>query len=215
VQGWTNGAINFDGKYFQYEDVHTEYSPKQKPYPPLWYPTSNRSSIEWVGKNGIRTAFSMHLAPSMQAVHEMVDMYWEAYDEHKNDPGRLNEHADDVALCGISGHVHVADTDEQALREAREGYQLFHHNFLALRMKPGDLQRYDGLNFDKLHEGGRFFCGSPETVRQQLKNCFDSTGANYFMANFTFGSMTEQQLTHSIDLFAKQVMPAFQKQAVA
>jgi len=209
VQGWTTGTINYEGKFFQYKDVHTEYRPLQQPYPPLWYPTSNRNSIEWVGNNGIRTAFSMHLAPSMQAVREMVDMYWAAYNAHEGEPGRLNAHAD-IPLCGISGHVHVADTDEQAKREARAGYELFHHNFVALRMKEEDLYRYAGLDFDKLYDSGRFFCGSPETVKHQLKNCFDSTGANYFMANFTFGSMTEQQLLHSIDLFAREVMPAFE-----
>jgi len=40
-------VLNFQGKYCSYRDVELHNKPVQQPYPPLWFPSSNRESIEF------------------------------------------------------------------------------------------------------------------------------------------------------------------------
>jgi hypothetical protein len=46
-------------------------------------------------------------------------------------------------------------------------------------------------------------------VRKALQNHFALTGANHFVGAFTFGSLSFEQTQHSLELFSKEVMPAF------
>src|SRR4029079_1271999 len=40
-------TLNYSGKYYQYRDVEIHNRPAQQPYPPLWFPSSNRESIDF------------------------------------------------------------------------------------------------------------------------------------------------------------------------
>ena len=42
VMGMTDGVLNYEGKYYNYQDIQVWGEPQQKPYPPLWYATNNR-----------------------------------------------------------------------------------------------------------------------------------------------------------------------------
>ncbi|MGH2366283.1 MAG: LLM class flavin-dependent oxidoreductase [Chloroflexota bacterium] len=215
LMGLTTGRLSYQGQYFQYDDVSTEFRPLQQPHPPLWYPTSNASSIDWVASQGISTAFGLHLAPSLAAVEGMFSRYWGAWEEHKNDPNRLNGQVarPNVAL---STHVYVADTDERAVAEARQAYSRFHHNFLHLRMPAAEMARYaDPLAFDNLLQAGKFIVGSPATVKARVSELVSAMHTNYLLGNFTFGSLTLEQTLTSLRLFADEVMPAFVRQPAA
>ena len=50
--------------------------------------------------------------------------------------------------------------------------------------------------------------GSPGTVREQLETYLEQSGANYVIGCFAFGSLPEEQVLTSVDLFAKEVVPA-------
>ena len=52
-----NPALDFDGKLFHYRDMELQVKPRQRPYPPLWFPSSNRESIEFTARHGYHTAF--------------------------------------------------------------------------------------------------------------------------------------------------------------
>jgi alkanesulfonate monooxygenase SsuD/methylene tetrahydromethanopterin reductase-like flavin-dependent oxidoreductase (luciferase family) len=41
----TQSRLNFQGEYYNFNNVPMEMEPYQKPYPPLWYPTDNPNSI--------------------------------------------------------------------------------------------------------------------------------------------------------------------------
>ena len=51
--------------------------------------------------------------------------------------------------------------------------------------------------------------GSPQTVRDFIAAEIEATGANYFVPWLAFGDMTVEEALHSVDLFAREVMPAF------
>ncbi len=51
--------------------------------------------------------------------------------------------------------------------------------------------------------------GSPQTVRDFIAAEIEATGPNYFVPWLAFGDMTVEEALHSVDLFAREVMPAF------
>ena len=51
--------------------------------------------------------------------------------------------------------------------------------------------------------------GSPETVRRYVENSVEQTGITYFVADMAFGSLPYEAAARSVELFAKEVMPAF------
>jgi alkanesulfonate monooxygenase SsuD/methylene tetrahydromethanopterin reductase-like flavin-dependent oxidoreductase (luciferase family) len=210
LMGLATGRIDYRGKYFRYENVETRLRPVQQPYPPLWYPTSNVESIPWIAQQGLSTIFALHLAPSVDAVWSMLARYKEELHAHKNDANRLNGHVPEPHY-GFSMHVHVAETDSQAMKQARESWKHFFENFAYLWVKHGMANRYEGRSdFDQLLDEGKFLIGSPATVRYQLKRYAEAAGGNYFLGSFSWGNFTPEQILTSVGLFAREVMPAVQ-----
>ena len=143
-------------------------------------------------------------------MREHVELYKTVWDENRERRDRLNAHEPEPKF-GITRHIYVAETDEQALREARTAFADFIANFNHLRILNGDdsgrtnyLADFEGRLADGLH-----IVGSPETVTSTLKEHLAITGSNYFVGSFFFGTLTTEQTLNSLKLFAEQVMPNF------
>ena len=204
--GLATGRVDFHGRFFTFDNLTTRLRPKQTPYPPLWYPTSNLESIPWVAQQGFNTVFAVHLAPSFDQVVDMLDTYRREYrSAHGREPSTHH---------GFSLHVHVAETDEQAVAQARPAFAQFMHNFTqryVVRNEPDRLARYaDRMDFDGELARGRLLVGSPATVRDRLGAYLRQSRANYVLGAFFFGSLTVDQATRSLELFAREVMPALE-----
>ena len=53
--------------------------------------------------------------------------------------------------------------------------------------------------------------GSPATVRAAIEREMPELGTNYLLAYLFFGTLTYADAKRSLDLFAKEVMPALEK----
>jgi alkanesulfonate monooxygenase SsuD/methylene tetrahydromethanopterin reductase-like flavin-dependent oxidoreductase (luciferase family) len=83
------------------------------------------------------------------------------------------------------------------------------HNFTYRYVRRGMPERYaDRTNFDEELAQGRIVVGSPGTVRERVADYLARSGANYVLGVFAFGSLTEEQVLSSLDLFAREVAPA-------
>jgi alkanesulfonate monooxygenase SsuD/methylene tetrahydromethanopterin reductase-like flavin-dependent oxidoreductase (luciferase family) len=208
LMGFTAGELNYSGKFYQYDHVKTRLRPYQKPYPPFWYPTSNMESIPYMGAQGLNAMFSLRMMRSMDKIVEMVQLYKQELAAHDHDAGRANGHVSHP-FSGINFHIHVADTDATAYKQAEAAYQLFHANFIQRFIEHGASHSYgETADFDKAVAEGHMLVGSPQTVAERLREYLDLTGANYVMGAFAWGSFTRDQILRSIDLFAREVMPA-------
>jgi len=106
-------------------------------------------------------------------------------------------------------HVHVAETDALAIEQAAPAYDRFVHNYTYRMIRRGQPERYTNrTNLHRQLESGRVLVGSPSTVRKQLAEYIERSGANYFVGCFAFGSLPLSQILRSLDLFATEVMPA-------
>jgi alkanesulfonate monooxygenase SsuD/methylene tetrahydromethanopterin reductase-like flavin-dependent oxidoreductase (luciferase family) len=121
--------------------------------------------------------------------------------------------------------VYVAETDEQAHREAQPAVEwLFRkglkqpapmHNppgymspsslrgVLSAGMKP-----FAQLSYSKLLEGGQAVVGSPGTVASRLRELYEELGGfGQLIGLFAIGPSTHEQVMRSAELFAAEVMP--------
>jgi len=204
--GLTEGRVSGQGPYFRVKDVPIHLEPLQRPYPPLWYPTDNADSITWLAQQGFNTITHY---PPMPVVRELFDLYKRVWQEHREKKGRLNAHVLDPKY-GVVRHVYVAETDAQALLEAKKAFADFIINFNYLRTVRGDTSgRAEYLaDFDARMADGLHVVGSAASVRDQVREHVEATGCNYFVGSFFFGSLSFDQSMNSIRLFAEQVMPA-------
>ena len=113
---------------------------------------------------------------------------------------------------GVARHVVVADTDEAALRIARRAYPRWRDSFRWLFARHGAEPRIAALyplTFDELMAIDNGIAGSPRTVRDFMAAEAEATGSNYLLSWFAFGDMTLAESLHSVELFSREVMPAF------
>jgi alkanesulfonate monooxygenase SsuD/methylene tetrahydromethanopterin reductase-like flavin-dependent oxidoreductase (luciferase family) len=208
---FTSGEVSYAGDYYAFKNVRLYLEPFQRPYPPLWYPTDNTDSITWLAEQGLNTVTHY---PPLATMRQLFDLYKQVWRDHHTSPKRLNAHVADPKY-GIVRHVYVAETDTQALHEARAAFADFIYNFNYLRVVNGDTSGRAAYlaDFEARLAEGLHIVGAPETVNRQVQEHIRITGANYFVGSFFFGSLTGEQTMRSLRLFAEEVMPACQHTA--
>lgn len=214
TSGLASGEVNFEGKHYRFKGVKLLLRPMQRPYPPLWYPTTNFGSIPWVAEQGF-SLLTLFLWASPAAMGEQLRVYRQVLAEHTGRPNRFNGH---VARPnhGFAIQIYVAETDAEARRVATEAHAIFFENFNYLWSQHGDGSRHASIAaFDNFLQQGLMTCGSPETVRATLQEYLDVTGSNYLAGVFAFGGLAEQQIMRSLHLFTTQVMPHLRSSAAA
>jgi alkanesulfonate monooxygenase SsuD/methylene tetrahydromethanopterin reductase-like flavin-dependent oxidoreductase (luciferase family) len=200
-------ALNYQGKYYTYRDVELHNKPVQKPYPPLWFPSSNRDSIDFTARHGYHTALLAKLADCKP----LFERYREIWEKHRNDPDRHNAHVAAPFLARTL-HMVIADTDAEAeklgLQAHRKWSEHIHH--LTRKLGRPDVHNTEPYSTDTVQP---LVTGSPRTVREKVKHVLDLTSANYLLGIFSFGNLAPEHAVRSLELFARDVMPALSASA--
>jgi hypothetical protein len=93
---------------------------------------------------------------------------------------------------------------------ARRAHRRWHQSFMQLWNKHGSrpVNAFYPDNFDEVQATGFGVAGAPATVRRALARQLADTGVNYLVCRFAFGDMAPAESLASLELFARQVMPA-------
>jgi alkanesulfonate monooxygenase SsuD/methylene tetrahydromethanopterin reductase-like flavin-dependent oxidoreductase (luciferase family) len=199
LTGLAADELTFDGKFYRFDKVPMVLKPVQRPHPPLWYGVSIPDNADWPAANDVNV---VSLAPPAA-----VRPIFERYQATRRKLGK-----GDTTLRGVGRHVVVADTDEKALAIARRAYPRWRSNFFWLFRRHGSAPRVGDLypeSFDQLAALRTAVAGSPQTVRDFIAAEIEETSPNYFVPWLAFGDMTVEEALHSVDLFGREVMPAF------
>jgi alkanesulfonate monooxygenase SsuD/methylene tetrahydromethanopterin reductase-like flavin-dependent oxidoreductase (luciferase family) len=200
LEGLTSEELTFKGKFYRFEKLPMVLRPLQRPHPPLWYGVTLPGNADWPAQNHVNIV-ALGLRDNTSAV---VERYRAARSQAGFDP--------DGTLIGISRHVVVADTDEEALAIARRAYPRWRASFRWLFARHGAEPRIIGIypeTFDELQAINNAVAGSPETVRRFIEGERKASALNYFVPWLMFGDITLKEALRSIELFSSQVMPAF------
>lgn len=206
LRGLRDEKLNFAGKYYNYKDVPMTLKPVQKPHPELWYGVLSTETTAWAAQNNVNI---VTLALDTRA-REITDRY-------RAEWAKLGKPASEIPLMGVSRHVVVADTDAQAKEIARRAYLRWVDNFDYLWRASGTTVRKEAPpvaalypeTWDEVEAVGNGIAGSPDTVKNFIKNEIEKTGINYLVSWFAFGDLSVAECTRSVELFSKHVMPAF------
>ena len=183
----------------QEAEVHVK--PYQKPYPPLWFPSSNRDGIDFTARHGYHTAF----IGKHSDCKPLFERYRELWEKHRNDPGRHNAHAAAPFLARTQ-HVVIADTDAEAEKLGEKAYAAWaaHIHYLTRKLGRPDVHKTTPYDEDSSQ---RLIAGSPRTVLQKLEDMLRVTSANYLLCVFSFGDLPPEHAMRSLELFANEIAP--------
>lgn len=204
--GMTSPRLTYRGEFYRYDDVPMEMAPLQRPYPPLWYPTTSEEGVRYAARHGMNVV----LAGRADGIKRQADLYRETWQAHLGEPGRLNGHVAEPKI-GANYKLYVAATDEEALAVARPAQRAHHNSLVKLWHDFGTEPLGRGFtdDLDLMIARKTALVGSPATVRGQVAEFFATSGCNYLVCHIHFGDMTHEQALRSLRLFADEVMPAY------
>ena len=209
LRAWTGETFSFAGKAWGYEEISCRPLPLQKPHPPIYYGATSPDSPAMVARRGWNLALSRQpLANCAKAIR--------SYRDERAKHAELRGNGDAIMVRDI----YVADSDEQAWREAgpqiARFWQLATDNFwrgesVSPESLPKFTERYPyfpgGLTVQKMDEWGTSLIGSPETVIKKARQMVEIAKPDSLVGMFSFGGLKHEQVMHSIELFGGKVMP--------
>jgi len=191
--------------------------PYQTPHPPIWIPSQGSSStIKWAAQ--MKYTYAQTLAP-IAVVARMFQMYRDEAEKagYEASPDQL----------AWSNTIYIAETDEQALREARPHMEALANRFLKMPtemlLPPGysnieSMKRIRAAKItgkpqtlDDLVRNGVVIVGSPNTVREKLAEYQDLAGFNTSLTKTQFGTMADAQARANMAAIAQEILPHFRE----
>ncbi|WP_347271309.1 LLM class flavin-dependent oxidoreductase [Rhizorhabdus histidinilytica] len=211
-RGLTQDTLSFSGEYYHYDNVPMRLKPYQQPHPELWYGVLSPDSTVWAAENDINIV-TLALDQDARRITDRYRAEW----------ARLGKPENSIPLMGVSRHVVVAETDEEAKALARRAYlhwidsfdHLWQENGTSVRQAVPPVAALYPETWDELEAVGNGIAGSPETVRDFVLQEAERTGINYLVSWFAFGDLSVSEVTRSVELFSSQVMPAFEQSGPA
>jgi alkanesulfonate monooxygenase SsuD/methylene tetrahydromethanopterin reductase-like flavin-dependent oxidoreductase (luciferase family) len=220
LKAWTTpGPFAWEGTHYRFRYVNVWPKPMQQPHPPIWIPGSgSRETIEWVAKQRYTYMVLPTLAPYALRVAS-AEYFREACEKEGYTPRHEQ--------IGWGIGIYVAETDAQAVEEYEPHFWYYAKNLLRNRdtfnAPPGHASVKSALgvmearrksrpgNFntwEEIQQGGYVVVGSPATVRDRLKEIAAHSGLGTLIPNFSVGNVPTHLTRKSVELFAREVMPA-------
>jgi alkanesulfonate monooxygenase SsuD/methylene tetrahydromethanopterin reductase-like flavin-dependent oxidoreductase (luciferase family) len=210
----TEEVFDYEGKYWKLTGVSIWPKPIQQPLP-FWMPTGSLETIEFAAERHISGAQVFY--PSY-AFKDSFDLYRKVAHE------RFGWEASYDNFVGAR-LLHVAETNEQAIAEAREAIAYFFRVFSRPVNNPApvpglhtdrsfqhrqNIERdFPGPHtpFEQMREDGFIVCGDPDYVTRYLENDMRLAGYGHFLGMFHVGNLAHEKVMKSKRLFAEHIMP--------
>lgn len=200
-------VLNFEGKYYKFKDYLIQNKPVQRPHPPVWYGAPNADAVGWAAPNAVNV---VSLGPAARA-KAITDRYRKEWAD-------IGRNATDIPMMGITRHIVTAPTDKEAKEMAGPAYAVWREAIEMLWVRSGipfPLTPVYPKTWDQLESIGHGVAGSPSTVRDYIARLQAESGVNYVLGQMMFGTLSFEQASSSMRLFAREVMPAFAEPATA
>jgi alkanesulfonate monooxygenase SsuD/methylene tetrahydromethanopterin reductase-like flavin-dependent oxidoreductase (luciferase family) len=208
--GLTHEVLDHDGKHYQYKDVPMELRPLQDPHPPIWYPSSNPEVAPIIGESG----YNFVTLGAMEPARKAIEGYKEGYAKRNGPSGPALDFPGGTAI-GISRHVVVGETMEDAMRIARPAYQRWHQSLVKLwvdnKVEGPAFARGTVADVQTAIDAGTDIVGDPAHVTAEIERQVAELGVNYMVCQFYFGDMAHEDAMRSVELFKTEVMPKVSK----
>ncbi len=198
-----DGPVTMTTDWFELKEATLHLAPYSDPHFPIaCASTITPSGMLAAGKHGVGV---LSIAAALPGGPQMIADQWKIYE----DTARANGIEPDRKKWRLVVNAHLAEDDEQALKEVHVGERRETQTYFE-----DTLGRPPGRSDDPLREGvqmGTTLVGSPDTVAKGIQTLLDFTkggcGGILFRAHEW---ATREQTMRSYELFARYVMPRFQ-----
>lgn len=192
--------VTYHGRFYDFDEVPIDLDCVQRPYPPMWYPTSGTASLQWIAGEGMNTVFQ----GSVDEVAEQVAIYREHLSQHPSPP---------ETRIGLARYIFVAESEREAMATGEAAYAAHRDHLNHLRRLKSAAMRAGGAssrmpeNLGEALKAGWAAVGTPAGVTEQLQAMLEGTGCNYLVYNPALGSTPIETAIASVEMFSREVMP--------
>lgn len=220
-RAWTEEQFSFKGQFWTVNDARVLPKPVQKPHPPITVATSSPGGYRNAAERG-QSILCGGSTTSLVTVADNLKIYRDTLTAsgYTYDPGRVK----------VSRPVYVAESREQAYADTRERYEWFLAAQRAVAIPPDGrldlipekervaLDRMlsrDPLPFDTAFESIGVY-GTPDECIRRIEELDGIVGGlTEMMCSFALGGWDQRKVIRSMELFARDVMPHFQREPAA
>jgi luciferase family oxidoreductase group 1 len=205
LKAFSGEPFTYDGKLFKIPETTIFPQPFQKPHPPIWVTAQSPESIEATVRRGFNVLTGGFGVP-IERMADFRRLFDRLVAEAK--PARMPD-------VGVQRAVYVTDSVADA-RAAAEEARWNMRVTLSLRNHYERVERGRAIpvpmpkepDVDDLLD--RFLViGTPDTVIRQITRIKELVGISHFNCSFWFGDLEHPRILKSMELFAREVMPAF------
>ncbi len=209
LDAWTTGVLQHP-EHPDREHATLSVLPVQRPYPPLWYASSNPRTAEWAGRNAVSFLGRWNAGEFVQT----VDAYWRAWRDAAGDEGRLNAHVDAMPRVGPTTSVLIGESDAAARDRFLAVQEFYATRVLGLWHDHG-ISTFDaGFDGAVMLERGAAIVGTAESVRDQIVAQLELVDANVLEVQLYQGDMDLEESLSNLRAFAG-IMPDIRSAADA
>jgi alkanesulfonate monooxygenase SsuD/methylene tetrahydromethanopterin reductase-like flavin-dependent oxidoreductase (luciferase family) len=211
----------YEGKHFSMPCRNLVPKPVQKPHPPIWVACSQRETIKMAARLGIG-ALTFAFVDPLEA-QEWVDEY---YSIIKSDECVPIGHAVNANICMVSSFSCHEDR-ELAIKNGLDGFEFFGYALGSLYgfgvHKPGRTNLWENFkkaqaakreqevtDYNNALSGSVGGIGTPDDMRAHLRK-FAAVGVDQVTFIQQAGNNKHEDICHSLELFAREVMPEFKQ----
>jgi luciferase family oxidoreductase group 1 len=203
-RSFSGAPFSYQGKLFTIPETSLFPQPLQKPHPPLWVTAQSQYALEAAVRRGFNVLTGGFGVP-LERLAEFGQHFRRATAE-------LPEAR--RPLVGVQRAVYVTKDAAEA-RDAVEQARWNMRVTLSLRNDYERVERGKAIpvpaptepTLDELLD--RYLViGTPDTVIRQIGRIREAVGISHFNCSFWFGDMYQERVLRSMELFAREVMPA-------
>ena len=195
------------GEHFSFPPRNILPKPQQKPHPPLWLACSHRESILKAARLGIGALSFGFTDPN--TTKQWVDAYHDTFRREAIPIG----YAINPNLSVLSRLI-CCPTDAEAKRiqdKVHFWWYGFVHYFGHGSHKPGVTNLWDNYTkSDYKFEWDTGTIGTPEKISATLRD-YEQAGLDQIVFSVESGTISHEEICATLELFAKDVMPAFKQ----
>ena len=217
----SDGPVEIDGKYWSIRIKDTLdddlglgviHKPLQQPHPPIAMPSSSRNSstAKSAGRRGFRP-----FSHSIVASNVLTDM-WQTYKQAALESGRQPDRTD----WRVARAIFLADSTKEAQKRARTNSVGRNFEYIGRIMDGGpgrsmlkrDLEMSDAdCNIDFFMKE-HIIAGDVDEVLRRLLLIVEETGEFGTLIMMSYDWDDKESWINSLELFAKELMPALNKE---
>lgn len=190
LQAWRGEPVYFSGRYFEVSGAKLNITPIQKPHPPVYFATLRPEGAYEIGRKG----YSLLMIPyatvdNLEGLAPLIQQYKQGLREGGFDPNSRE--------VAITFHTHVADSFEEACKNAQSALELYVRTRLYAK------QRF----LDYLYANDIVLWGDPDHVASLVRRVL-AMGATEIILLMDFGALEPRLVYKSLENFVSYVWPA-------